>query len=67
MFKAILFTCLFSFMIKQIKGQCWAGSYPRGVGITPQFCDNDMENSAGLCYPNCKPGYRGGLTLFVGI
>ncbi len=34
-------------------------SYGRGVGTIPTGCDGGKENDAGLCYKECKDGYKG--------
>ncbi len=38
---------------------CWAESYGRGAGTFPNQCGPNEEYDAGLCYPKCKPGYKG--------
>lgn len=37
---------------------CWKDSYGRGVGTVPRKCEPGFsEDTAGLCWPNAKPGY----------
>jgi hypothetical protein len=45
---------------------CWRDSYGRGVGTIPRSCPPGMsEDTAGLCYPNCKPGYKQFVTMCI--
>jgi hypothetical protein len=43
-------------------GNCWGGLDCTGCGCIKQgvvrSCDQGWTNVAGLCYKNCKPGYR---------
>lgn len=34
-------------------------SYGRGAGIPPKSCGAGKDYDAGLCYPDCRDGYRG--------
>ena len=34
-------------------------SYGRGVGTPPKSCKENEDYDAGLCYAECKPGYKG--------
>ena len=42
-------------------------SHTRGVGVIPNQCPASRpDRDAGLCYPNCRSGYRGvGKTSFT--
>ena len=45
---------------------CWRDSYGRGAGTVPRSCPAGMsEDTAGLCYPNCKPGYKQFVTMCI--
>ena len=37
---------------------CYRSTYDRGIGIAPQICGAGKTNNAGLCYDNCRDGYR---------
>ena len=51
--------------IPQDSGMCYKVSYDRGVGSIPgpAGCPPGTENSVGLCYPLCKPNWKGSMTL----
>jgi hypothetical protein len=34
-------------------------SYTRGVGTVPKSCGEGKDYDTGLCYPDCRSGYRG--------
>jgi hypothetical protein len=38
---------------------CRKQAHTRGVGLIPRWCPAGQENDAGLCYPACKPGFKG--------
>lgn len=38
---------------------CWRDTHTRGVGTIPTECGPNEDKDAGLCYPKCKPGYKG--------
>lgn len=40
-------------------GQCWFGSYGRGVGWPLSSCRSGQEKDGLLCYPHCSNGYYG--------
>ncbi|CAF0848556.1 unnamed protein product [Brachionus calyciflorus] len=40
-------------------GQCWFGSYGRGVGWPLSTCKSGQELNGLLCYPQCSNGYYG--------
>ncbi|KAJ3387700.1 hypothetical protein HDU92_001829 [Lobulomyces angularis] len=46
------------------KTGCWLDAYGRGVGRIPKTCSDPRypDKNAGLCYTNCKEGYKGVLT-----
>ncbi len=45
---------------------CWRNTYGRGVGTVPRNCPpGQSEDTAGLCYTNCRPGYHQFVTMCV--
>ncbi|MCZ4291275.1 hypothetical protein O4H62_20580 [Hoeflea alexandrii] len=45
---------------------CWKATYGRGVGTVPRNCPpGQSEDTAGLCYDNCKPGYKPFVTMCI--
>ncbi|MGE3307213.1 MAG: hypothetical protein AB7I52_14740, partial [Rhizobiaceae bacterium] len=45
---------------------CWRDSYGRGAGTVPRTCPpGQSEDTAGLCYTNCKAGYHPFVTMCV--
>lgn len=44
---------------------CWKDTYGRGVGTIPSSCSSDRYNDAGLCYPQCRAGYKAAVTMCV--
>ena len=39
--------------------KCWKRTYGRGAGAPLSACPGNTEKTGALCYPRCKPGYRG--------
>ena len=45
---------------------CWRDTYGRGVGTVPRICPaGQSEDTAGLCYNNCRRGYKAAVTMCV--
>jgi hypothetical protein len=45
---------------------CWKDTYGRGVGTVPRDCPpGQSEDTAGLCYDNCRSGYRPFATMCI--
>jgi hypothetical protein len=43
-----------------LPANCQKQAHNRGVGVIPSICPTDKPSKdAGLCYPNCDPGFRG--------
>ena len=44
-------------------GKTRGNSYGRGAGIVPKSCPDGKEFDAGLCYPKCRSGFYGVLSM----
>ena len=45
---------------------CWKDTYGRGVGTIPTSCPpGQSQDTKGLCYTNCAPGYTAAVTMCV--
>ena len=46
-------------LVTEIIGQCWVGTYGRGVGRPLHRCRNNLEKNGLLCYPICNNNFYG--------